>query len=73
MEISELQTMLVGNLELQSAHVDQMVADSVNTAQNVARGNQELKKALDRPSAARYTFYAASGLCLFVVVWDFFV
>lgn len=72
-EISELQTMLVGNLEIQSAHVDQMVADSITTAENVAKGNRELKKALDRPSTARYTFYAASGLCLFVVVWDFFV
>ncbi|KAL1902320.1 hypothetical protein Sste5346_001296 [Sporothrix stenoceras] len=72
-EISELQTMLVGNLEIQSAHVDQMVADSVTTAENVAKGNRELKKALDRPSTARYTFYAASSLCLFVVVWDFFV
>ncbi|KJR87944.1 snare protein [Sporothrix schenckii 1099-18] len=72
-EISELQTMLVGNLEIQSAHVDQMVADSFTTAENVAKGNRELKKALDRPSTARYTFYAASGLCLFVVVWDFFV
>ncbi|CAK7225149.1 hypothetical protein SBRCBS47491_005793 [Sporothrix bragantina] len=72
-EISELQTMLVGNLEIQSAHVDQMIADSVSTAENVDKGNRELKKALDRPSTARYTFYAASGLCLFVVVWDFFI
>lgn len=65
--------MLVSNLEIQSAHVDQMVNDSVTTAENVDKGNRELKKALDRPSTARYTFYAASGLCLFVVVWDFFV
>ncbi|CAK7239468.1 MAG: hypothetical protein STHCBS139747_000899 [Sporothrix thermara] len=72
-EISELQTMLVGNLEIQSAHVDQMIADSISTAENVDKGNRELKKALDRPSTARYTFYAASGLCLFVIVWDFFV
>ncbi|CAK7218289.1 hypothetical protein SCUCBS95973_003434 [Sporothrix curviconia] len=72
-EISELQTMLVGNLEVQSAHVDQMIADSVSTAENVDKGNRELKKALDRPSTARYTFYAASSLCLLVVVWDFFV
>ncbi|CAK7264639.1 hypothetical protein SEPCBS119000_001100 [Sporothrix epigloea] len=72
-EISELQTMLVSNLELQSAPVDQMIADSVSTAENVDRGNRELKKALERPSMARYTFYAASSLCLFVVVWDFFI
>lgn len=73
MEISELQTMLVGNLEVQAEHVDQMMTDSISTAENVARGNRELKKAAARPSTARYTFYAASGLCLFVVVWDFFV
>ncbi len=72
-EISELQTVLVSNLEVQSAHVEQMVADSFNTTENVEKGNKELKKALDRPSTARYTFYAASSLCLFMVVWDFFV
>ncbi|CAK7564000.1 MAG: hypothetical protein SEPTF4163_001883 [Sporothrix epigloea] len=72
-EISELQTMLVSNLEIQSAHVDQMIVDSVSTAENVNKGNRELKKALERPSMARYTFYAASSLCLFVVVWDFFI
>ena len=72
-EIAELQTMLVSNLEIQSAHVDQMVQDSFNTADNVAKGNQELKKALDRPSTARYTFFAACSLSLFVVVWDFLI
>lgn len=65
--------MLVSNLEIQSAHVDQMIVDSVSTAENVNKGNRELKKALERPSMARYTFYAASSLCLFVVVWDFFI
>ncbi|EPE10725.1 snare protein syntaxin 18 ufe1 [Ophiostoma piceae UAMH 11346] len=72
-EIAELQTMLVSNLEMQSAHVDQMVQDSFNTADNVAKGNQELKKALDRPSTARYTFFVACSLSLFVVVWDFLI
>ncbi len=71
-EISELQTTLVENLEIQSANVEQLVADAFQTGENVEKGNKELKKALDRPSTARYTFYAASGLCLFVVVWDFF-
>ncbi len=71
-EISELQSLLVSNLEVQSAHVEQLVADSLHTAENVDKGNKELKKALKRPSTARYTFFAASGLCLFVIVWDFF-
>jgi syntaxin 18 len=72
-EISELQTTLVDNLNIQAAHVDQLVADSLNTTENVEKGNQELKKALDRPSTARYTFFAAGGLCLFMVVWDLLI
>lgn len=61
------------NLATQAAHVDQLVADSLNTAENLEKGNKELKKALDRPSTARYTFFAASGLCLFVIVWDLLI
>ena len=72
-EISELQNVLVENLEIQAAHVGQLVTDSLNTTENVDKGNKELKKALDRPSTARYTFFAASGLCLFVIVWDFLI
>jgi len=53
--------------------VSQLVADSVNTTENVEKGNRELKKALDRPSTARYTFFAASGLCLFMIAWDFWI
>jgi len=65
--------LLVNNLEIQAEHVEQLVADSINTTQNVDKGNRELKKALDRPSTARYTFFAATGLCMFVIIWDFFV
>ncbi|PHH73284.1 hypothetical protein CDD82_5553 [Ophiocordyceps australis] len=69
-EISELQSLLVNNLATQSAHIEQLVADSLSTTDNVGGGNKELKKATQRPSAARYTFFAASGLCAFLVVWD---
>ncbi|KAB5576244.1 hypothetical protein GE09DRAFT_619521 [Coniochaeta sp. 2T2.1] len=72
-EISELQTLLVNNLTTQSAHIDQLVADSFKTTENVGGGNQQLKKAAQRPSTARYTFFAASGLCAFLILWDLII
>ncbi|KAH7150011.1 hypothetical protein B0J13DRAFT_281001 [Dactylonectria estremocensis] len=70
LEIAELQSLLVNNLATQSEHIEQLVTDSVSTAANVGGGNKELKKATERPSTARYTFFAASGLCAFLVIWD---
>ncbi|KAG5935297.1 hypothetical protein E4U59_005691 [Claviceps monticola] len=72
-EISELQSLLVNNLTTQSAHIEQLVSDSLATTDNVGGGNKELKKATQRPSAARYTFFAASGLCAFLVIWDLII
>lgn len=72
-EIAELQSMLVGNLATQSANIEQLVSDSLSTTENVGGGNKELKKATQRPSAARYTFFAASGLCAFLIVWDLII
>ncbi|KAK7751367.1 hypothetical protein SLS62_006623 [Diatrype stigma] len=72
-EISELQTQLVGNLATQSAHIDQLVADSMNTTENVGGGNKQLKKAAEKPSTAKYTFYATCGLCTFLIVWDLII
>jgi len=69
-EISELQTELVNNLATQSAHIDQLVADSFLTAENVGGGNKELKRATERTSTAKYVFYASCSLSLFLVVWD---
>lgn len=69
-EIAELQTTLANNLTVQAAHIDQLVADSENVAQDVSSGNKELKRASERPSTARYTFFAASGLCVFLILWD---
>ncbi|KAL9942696.1 hypothetical protein ACHAQF_008437 [Verticillium nonalfalfae] len=69
-EISELQTLLVGNLATQSANIEQLVADSENMGDNVGGGNKQLKEATKRPSAARYTFFASAGLCAFLIVWD---
>ena len=73
-EISELQQMLADNLTMQSAHIDQLVADAERTEENVGGGNKELKKASQRKfSQARLTFYAASVLCTFLVVWDLII
>ncbi|PFH58394.1 hypothetical protein XA68_13735 [Ophiocordyceps unilateralis] len=72
-EISELQSLLVNNLATQSTHIEQLVADSLSTTDNVGGGNKQLKKAAQRPSAARYTFFAASGLCAFLVLWDLLI
>lgn len=72
-EISELQTQLVNNLAIQSAHIDQLVADSFYTAENVGGGNKQLKKATERQSTAKYVFYASCGLSLFLVVWDLII
>lgn len=73
LEIAELQTLLVGNLATQSAHIEQLVADSENTAVNVSSGNKQLKEATKRPSAARYTFFASAGMCAFLILWDLIV
>jgi len=60
----------VDNLNIQSAHIEQLVADSEFTTDNVGGGNQQLKKATERKSTAKYVFYASCGLSLFLVVWD---
>ncbi|ROW14090.1 hypothetical protein VPNG_04120 [Cytospora leucostoma] len=73
-EIAELQQMLADNLTVQSAHIDQLVADAERTEENVGGGNKELKKATQRKfSQARLTFYAASALCSFLIVWDLII
>ena len=69
-EIAELQNLLVGNLTTQSAHIDQLVAESFETTEGIGKGNKELKKSTQRSSPARYTFFAAAGLCTVLVLWD---
>ncbi|KFY04674.1 hypothetical protein O988_00606 [Pseudogymnoascus sp. VKM F-3808] len=65
MEISELQTQLVNNLATQSAHIDQLVADSFLTAENVGGGNKELKKASERRSTANVPIMAGKAAAAF--------
>ncbi|KAL8828207.1 MAG: hypothetical protein Q9170_006703 [Blastenia crenularia] len=69
-EVSELQTTLVANLETQSSNIEQLVADSLNTTENIGSGNKELKRATERKSTARMVFFASCGLCAFLVTWD---
>lgn len=73
LEISSLQTTLANNLALQSAHIDQLVADTQATTQNVGGGNKQLKRATERTRTAKYVFYAAVGLSASLVVWDLLV
>ncbi len=70
LEISSLQTTLAQNLDVQSAHIQQLVTDSVGTEENVTGGNTQLKRAIERRSVARDVFWATVGLCAGLVVWD---
>ncbi|KAI0897151.1 hypothetical protein F4806DRAFT_464277 [Annulohypoxylon nitens] len=70
LEISELQTQLIDTLTTQSAGIEQLVADSEKTTENIGGGNRQLKQATQKASPAKYTFFATCGLCAFLVVWD---
>ncbi|KAI0380401.1 snare-complex protein syntaxin-18 N-terminus-domain-containing protein [Hypomontagnella monticulosa] len=70
LEISELQTQLIDTLTTQSAGIEQLVADSEKTTENVGGGNRQLKQATQKASPAKYTFFATCGLCAFLIVWD---
>jgi len=70
LEISELQSVLVVNLQQQNERIDQLVQDSYLTTENVGKGNKELKRASERPSTARMLFHGTCAFCAFLVVWD---
>lgn len=61
------------SLATQSAHIDQLVADSHLTAENVGGGNRELKRASQRRSTAKYVFYASCGVSALLVMYDLVV
>jgi syntaxin 18 len=69
-EISELQSTLAINLEMQATRIDMLVEDAGNTTENVTGGNKQLKRATERWRPARMVFYASCGLCAFLVTWD---
>lgn len=70
LEISELQSTLTANLQVQSEHIDQLMQDSYMTTENLGRGNKELKRASERRSTAQAVFWSTVGFCSFLVVWD---
>ena len=70
LEISELHSTLHANLQQQSEHIEQLVQDSYMTTENLGRGNRELKRASERRSTARMTFWGTVGFCGFLVAWD---
>ncbi|KAG9242556.1 hypothetical protein BJ878DRAFT_164014 [Calycina marina] len=72
-EISELQNQLLQNLDQQHEQVEQLIADSEHTTENVDGGNRQLKKASERSSVAKYLFYTSCGLSAFLVAWDLIV
>ncbi|KAL7265968.1 hypothetical protein RUND412_011502, partial [Rhizina undulata] len=70
LEISELQTQLGNNLAVQNAHIENLVSDSLQTTENMMRGNKELKKAGERFTMARTAFWSAAMFAGVVIVWD---
>jgi t-SNARE complex subunit (syntaxin) len=72
-EISELQTTLANNLAIQSAHIDQLVADSLYTTENVGSGNKQLRRAAERSSPAKYVFYGSCLFSLFLIAYDLLI
>ncbi|KAI7332852.1 snare protein syntaxin-like protein 18/UFE1 [Hortaea werneckii] len=70
LEISELQSTLTANIQLQQEHIDQLVQDSYLTTENVGKGNKELKRASERRSTAQAVFWGTCAFCSFLVVWD---
>ncbi|KAL9047665.1 MAG: hypothetical protein Q9206_006576 [Seirophora lacunosa] len=68
LEVSELQNTLVANLETQSSNIEQLVADSVSTTENIGSGNKELKRATERKSTARMVFFASRQYNH--IIWD---
>ncbi|KAI7537105.1 hypothetical protein KC331_g11101 [Hortaea werneckii] len=70
LEISELQSTLTANIQLQQEHINQLVQDSYLTSENVGKGNKELKRASERRSTAQAVFWGTCAFCSFLVVWD---
>ncbi|TGZ83418.1 hypothetical protein EX30DRAFT_339596 [Ascodesmis nigricans] len=72
-EISELQTKLVAQLSEQRSFIDHLMQDSMETEENVSKGNKQLKKAAEKLSMARSAFFASAIFSSVVIVWDLFL
>ena len=73
LEISELQTTLAANLNIQAEHINQLVADSERTTENVGSGNKQLKQATERRSTAQMVFWSTCAFCGTLILWDLFI
>ncbi|KAI9829374.1 MAG: hypothetical protein M1826_005694 [Phylliscum demangeonii] len=72
-EIAELQTSLANNLAVQTAHIDQLVADTFTTSENIGGGNKQLRRATERTRTAKYVFYASCLFSLVLVSYDLLI
>ena len=72
-EISELQSSIAANLDIQAEHVNQLVADAELTTENVGSGNREMMRATERRSTAQILFWSTCAFCTTLVLWDFFI
>ncbi|KAK5138436.1 hypothetical protein LTR08_000022 [Meristemomyces frigidus] len=70
LDISELQSTLTANIQVQHEQIGQLVQDSYQTTENLGKGNKELKRASERRSTARMVCWATVGFCSGLVVWD---
>lgn len=72
-EISNLQLQLAANLSTQEAHLNQLVTDSMETTENLEKGNKQLKEAAKKASFARSFFWGSVGFATLAVMWDLIV
>lgn len=70
LEISDLQSQLIGELTTQGDMIEQLVMDAQGTDENVRKGNRELKRASERSSTAKGVFWITVGICGFLIGWD---
>ncbi|KAF1960518.1 snare protein syntaxin-like protein 18/UFE1 [Byssothecium circinans] len=73
LEISELQSTLANNLELQAEHIEHLVEDSYLTTENVGGGNKQLRRAMERKSTAQMVFWSTCLFCSTLILWDLFI
>lgn len=72
-EMGELQNRIFQTLSMQNSHLESLVQDSIETEQEMRRGNEQLRKVAEKTSIARGTFFAVAAFSMAVVVWDWFI
>ena len=72
-EISELQSTLAASLETQSTMISDLVLESLETRDDLAGGNRELTRAVERKGPAKWVFRATCGFCVCLILWDILI